>query len=131
MAIYNIWTSRREIGTYCTCTNASPMLKTSTELDFSLSLYLHPYFVYASSEGSTDCEQMRRIAWPFDAHRCYVHVSKSHHESLALLLLYMHYWTVKIVSEYDQEIPQSQTADNPVAPRGRAAQPSRDTRKTN
>ena len=37
----------------------------------------------------------------------------------------------KIVSEYDQEIPQSQTADNPVATRGRAAQPSRDTRKTN
>ena len=36
----------------------------------------------------------------------------------------------KIVSEYDQEIPQSQTADYPVAPRGRA-QPSRDTRKTN
>ena len=34
-------------------------------------------------------------------------------------------------SEYDQEIPQSQTADNPVAPRGRASQPSRDTRKTN
>ena len=34
-------------------------------------------------------------------------------------------------SEYDQEIPQSQTADNPVAPRGRAAQPSWDTRKTN
>ena len=37
----------------------------------------------------------------------------------------------KIVSENDQEIPQSQTADNPVAPRGRAAQPPRDTRKTN
>ena len=37
----------------------------------------------------------------------------------------------KKVSEYDQEIPQSQTADNPVAPRGRAAQLSRDTRKTN
>ena len=37
----------------------------------------------------------------------------------------------KKVSEYDQEIPQSQTADNPVAPRGRAAQPSQDTRKTN
>ena len=36
----------------------------------------------------------------------------------------------KIVSEYDQEIPQSQTADKPMAPRGRAAQPSRDTRKT-
>ena len=38
---------------------------------------------------------------------------------------------IKIVSEYDQEITQSQTADNPVAPQGRAAQPSRDTRKTN
>ena len=38
---------------------------------------------------------------------------------------------LKIVSEYDQEIPQSQTADNPVAPQGRATQPSRDTRKTN
>ena len=37
----------------------------------------------------------------------------------------------KIVSEYDQEIPKPQTADNPVAPRGRAAKPSRDTRKTN
>ena len=37
----------------------------------------------------------------------------------------------KIVSEFDQEIPQSQTADNPVAPRGRAAQPSRDTRNIN
>ena len=37
----------------------------------------------------------------------------------------------KIVNVYDQEIPQSQTADNPVAPRGRAAQPSQDTRKTN
>ena len=30
----------------------------------------------------------------------------------------------EIVSEYDQEIPQSQTADNPKAPRGRATQPS-------
>ena len=37
----------------------------------------------------------------------------------------------KIVSEYDQEILQSQTADNPMAPWERAAQPSRDTRKTN
>ena len=35
----------------------------------------------------------------------------------------------KIVNMYDQEILQSQTADNPVAPRGRAAQPSWDTRK--
>ena len=29
------------------------------------------------------------------------------------------FW-VKIVSEYDQEIPQSQNADKPMAPRGRA-----------
>ena len=34
-------------------------------------------------------------------------------------------------SEYDQEIPQSQIADKPMAPRGRATQPSRDTKKTN
>ena len=38
---------------------------------------------------------------------------------------------LKTVSEYDQEIPQSQIADNPTAPRGRAAKPPRDTRKTN
>ena len=37
----------------------------------------------------------------------------------------------KIVSEQDQEIPQSQTADKPTAPRGRATQQSLDTRKTN
>ena len=29
---------------------------------------------------------------------------------------------LKIVSEYDQEIPQSQTADKPMAMRGRATQ---------
>ena len=33
--------------------------------------------------------------------------------------------------EYDQEIPQSQIADNPMVPRGRVTQQSRDTRKTN
>ena len=32
-------------------------------------------------------------------------------------------------SEYDQEIPQSRTADKPVAPQGRVTQQSRDTRK--
>ena len=31
---------------------------------------------------------------------------------------------LKLLSGYDQEIPQSQTADNPMAPRGRAAQAS-------
>ena len=35
-----------------------------------------------------------------------------------------------INSEYDQEISQSQTRNNPMAPRGRATHPSRDTRKT-
>ena len=44
---------------------------------------------------------------------------------------YLYRLLLKIVSEYDQEIPQSQTADNPMAPRGRAAQPSQDSRKTN
>ena len=38
---------------------------------------------------------------------------------------------IKKVSEYDQEIPQSQTEDSPMAPRGRATQPLQDTRKTN
>ena len=38
---------------------------------------------------------------------------------------------LKIVSEYDQEIPQSLTADTPMASRERSAQPSQDTRKTN
>ena len=37
----------------------------------------------------------------------------------------------KLVSEYDQETPQSQTADKPMVPRGRATQQIRDTRKTN
>ena len=37
----------------------------------------------------------------------------------------------KIVSENDQEIPQSQTADKPRAPRGKATHKSPDTRKTN
>ena len=37
----------------------------------------------------------------------------------------------EIVSEYDQKIPQSQTADKPMALGGRATQQSRDTRKAN
>ena len=34
-------------------------------------------------------------------------------------------------SEYDQEIPQSKTTDNPMAPRGRATYQLPHTRKTN
>ena len=41
------------------------------------------------------------------------------------------YCNTKIVSEYDQEIQQSQTADKPVASWGRATQQSSDTKKTN
>ena len=41
----------------------------------------------------------------------------------------IHY--LKIGSEYDQKNPQSQTPDKFMAPRGRATQPSQDTRKTN
>ena len=37
---------------------------------------------------------------------------------------------LKIVSEYDQEIPQSQTAEKSMAPRVKATQQSRGTRKT-
>ena len=39
--------------------------------------------------------------------------------------------TSLIVSENDQEIPQSQTAGKTMATRGRAPQQSRDTMKTN
>ena len=57
---------------------------------------------------------------------------KSRNTSLTTVNAYFKRMEIaKIVSEYDQEIPQSQTADNPVASRGRAAQPSRYTRKTN
>ena len=53
-------------------------------------------------------------------------------DKIAIVFLFPHEnFSSRIVSEYDQEIPQSQTADNPMAPRGRAAQPSQDTRKTN
>ena len=34
--------------------------------------------------------------------------------------------TTKLVSEYDQGLPQSQTADKPMAKRGRATQQSQE-----
>ena len=37
-------------------------------------------------------------------------------ENLLEPTIFFNLYTKKIVSEYDQEIPQSQTADNPVAP---------------
>ena len=60
------------------------------------------------------------------------HHKRKHHKQESQEVSPFHVgYQKKIVNEYDQEIPQSQTADNPVAPRGRAAQPSHDTRKTN
>ena len=50
---------------------------------------------------------------------------------ITLLWLCSHSTSRQKVSKYGLEIPQSQTADNPMAPRGRPAQPSWDTRKTN
>ena len=32
-------------------------------LNFGIDLYLHPYFVNASSEGSGESAHMRRLAW--------------------------------------------------------------------
>ena len=39
-------------------------------------------------------------------------------------------WRPKIVSEYDQEIPQSQTADNPVAPLNHHQTPGRQIKQS-
>ena len=50
--------------------------------------------------------------------------SKIKHLSIDVSLL-------QIVSEYAQELQQSQTANKPMATRGRATQQSRDTRETN
>ena len=36
----------------------------------------------------------------------------------------------ELKSEYDQEIPQSHTAEQPMTPQGRATEQSQDTRKT-
>ena len=82
-----------------------------------------------------------------DAANCATETSPKMDVQKALILatsdaVYVVYWflfnglhlfssQMKIVSEYDQEIPKSQTVDNPMAPQRRAAQQSRDTRKTN
>ena len=59
--------------------------------------------------------------------------NKHHRQQLGRLSLDLRWSLIstKIGSEYDKEIPQTQTADKPMAPRGRATQQSRDTRKTN
>ena len=48
--------------------NAHPdVFKEARGLYFGLSLHLHPYFMYASSEGSGESAHMRRLAWAFAA----------------------------------------------------------------
>ena len=76
---------------------------------------------------------MARLLWfldPLSPHQLNkIKTKKSNLDPLGQNVLDPH--MLKIVREYDQEMPESQTADNPVAPPARAAQPSPDTRKTN
>ena len=51
---------------------------------------------------------------------CAVHTLPYLSHKLFKIMFHLEY-LLKIVNEYDQEIPQSQTADNPLAPQGRAA----------
>ena len=71
--------------------------------------------------------QARKVCHCIQYFDCIKHASAKRAKLTHVELIYLH----KIVSKYDQEIPQSQTADNPMAPRGKAAQPSRDIRNTN
>ena len=54
----------------------------------------------------------------------YIAFLKEKNAKILGIELFFNYKRLKIVSEYDQEIPQSQTADNPMAWRGRATQTS-------
>ena len=53
----------------------------------------------------------------------FLYFSKDFYTFYHIFLVILKSYGIFKISEYDQEIPQSQTADNPVAPRGRAAQP--------
>ena len=70
---------------------------------------------------------------PLPVQKCRDRVVSSNHIALKLIyIVSVHILKEKIiVREYDQEIPLSQIADNPMATRGRATPPSQDTRKTN
>ena len=50
------------------------------------------------------------------------------HKKIVCVLRVVDEKVSKIVGEYDQEIPQSQTTDKPTASRGRDTQQPRDTR---
>ena len=81
--------------------------------------YMLPIVEYAS------------VVWGGCSEQDSVTLQKVQNEAARLVTGLTRTVSLEKVSEYDQEVPQSQTADHPVAPRGRAAQPSRDTRKTN
>ena len=66
-----------------------------------------------------------------DAINSHVLTGKTPCINQAINVLLMHGFYTTNISEYDQEIPQSQTADKPMAPRGRATKQSQDSRKTN
>ena len=50
----------------------------------------------------------------YQYHKIQKAISKFYHRHSELIVIYN--IGLKIVNEYDQEMPQSQTADNPVAP---------------
>ena len=43
----------------------------ATDLTFGLNLHLHPYFVYACSEGPGETARMRRLVLAFSAYIVY------------------------------------------------------------
>ena len=84
-----------------------------------------------------NCPDITKIAdWYVNRAFFCITIVKMHKISFAawsVLLYYVRMFSTKIlklVSEYDQEIPQSQTVDKPIATRGRATQQSRYTMKT-
>ena len=65
----------------------------------------------------------------FQTIKCYQLIDARDNTNLQYCSILAEY--IKIVSEYDQIIPQSQTADKPTARRGTHTQQLRDTKRTN
>ena len=47
--------------------NSNDVSSGTKDITFVPSLYLHPYFLYASSEGSGEYAHFRRLTWAFVA----------------------------------------------------------------
>ena len=123
----NIWTSLWDFGPFGTWKNALFNNPWWCVPNFSLCLHLHTFLcIRAAKALSSLPTQLHRLAWAFIAQHC----NKYQHQ-MGLRFWFILSVTGNIVRKYDQEIPQSQTADKPMAPRGRAIKQSRDTRKTN